>query len=278
MNTNLRLFLLDYLRRSHKKRWAKLAAMGCEKYLRAYYNEGHWDMKRNGEAFLMRQFATLSARSPALILDVGSHEGEWAEQFLGIRPESEIICFEILPQIRERLKARFPHDKRVRIAECGLSHRSGSVDVTWNKTHDTTNAIHPTLDGVYFSQSALECVTCGVQTGDDFIDSAKITRVDFLKIDTEGHEVSVLRGFSRLLYGQDAPRVIQFEYGTTWLAERTRLSDLFELLRPAGYAIGRLYPKGADFKDFELSDENFRMCNYVAVKQDDPLLQSLKLQ
>src|SRR5215831_17655134 len=110
-----RNLILDPIRRSYPKRWAKVVASGCEKFLRAYHNENHWRMQYNGEAEIMRRFFA-NHPSPVVALDVGSHDGEWAEHFLALSPNSSVTCFEILPAIRDRLKERFSKDRRVSIA------------------------------------------------------------------------------------------------------------------------------------------------------------------
>jgi hypothetical protein len=105
-----------------------------------------------------------------------------------------------------------------------------------------------------------------------------MTRIDLLKIDTEGHEIAILEGFSKALHGSRIS-VIQFEYGTTWIAPRCFLHEAYTLLKPLGFSIGRLYPDGVFFKPYNrLEDDHFRMGNYVAVHEAYvPILTSLNL-
>jgi FkbM family methyltransferase len=268
---------LNFVRRQHGERWAAFAASGCEKFLRAYYNEGHWDMANNGEMLLMRAYAE-TANGNSVVLDVGAHEGDWTRSLLALCPGGQVIAFEILPVIREKLARRFQDDPRVRIAEFGLSDRSDTITVTWNQSCDSTNSIAPVLEGPFYRSAELVAVPCKVCRGDEYLSANAIGPVGFLKIDTEGHERNVLSGFSQTLAGKNAPRLIQFEYGTTYLGGRNRLQDIYELLTPCGYLIGRVYPKGVEFRAYEMSDENFRMGNYVAVKKDDPLCGKIALR
>jgi FkbM family methyltransferase len=231
-------------------------------------------MQANGEAEIMRRFF---ANSSALViaLDVGSHDGEWAAHFLALGPSSFVVCFEILPAVRDKLKQRFSADTRVSIADSGLSDQVGIVKVTWNKSCGPTSSISG--ESRHYGGAELSVVSCAVQTGDKYICENAIGQIDFLKIDTEGHEVPVLKGFAQLLASAQAPRVIQFEYGTTWLAGRHRLADAYSILQCNCYSIGRLYPNGVDFKQYELSDESFRMGNYIAVR-DSTLLKAFQLR
>ena len=133
-----RNLVLDPIRRSYAKRWAKFVAFGCEKFLKAYHNEDHWRMEYNGEAEIIRRFFANTA-TEVVALDVGAHHGEWTEQFLALGPNNCVVCFEILPAIRDQLKERFSTDIRVSIADCGLSDRVAIVKVTWNKSCPPTS-------------------------------------------------------------------------------------------------------------------------------------------
>ncbi len=86
------------------------------------------------------------------------------------------------------------------------------------------------------------------------------------KIDTEGHDAAVLRGANRLLGSDQAPAMIQFEYGNTWLPAGETLERTQDLLEQHGYKVGRLYPNHVGFKRYEYNDDQFRMGNVVAVK------------
>ncbi len=116
-----------------------------------------------------------------------------------------------------------------------------------------------------------------METGDEYFEAGTKDGIDILKIDTEGHEVDVLLGFTKVLVTPNAPRIIQFEYGHTYLPSKHSLSDVYRLLEPSGYVIGRLYPNGVEFSPYQLEKENFRIGNFVAVREGDPLVQELQL-
>ncbi len=146
----LRHYVANVIRSSHARAWARTVARGCEKYLTAYYNQGFWDMERNGEGWLIRQLSRHVGPTAIRAVDVGAHEGGWASEFLALCPHGHVTCFEIVPGIRESLGRRFSSDPRVVIAPCGLSDKPGHVAVTWNKSFNTTNAICPTSDAYFY--------------------------------------------------------------------------------------------------------------------------------
>jgi hypothetical protein len=131
----------------------------------------------------------------------------------------------------------------------------------------TANSIAPRLGGEHFrGASEARQVHCPVTTGDLMISRSQALPPTFLKIDTEGHELSVLRGCAALLGGPQAPVMIQFEYGATYLPSGTTLHSIDALLGQNGYSLGRLYPDHVEFKTYDFDDDHFRMGNMIAVR------------
>jgi hypothetical protein len=52
---------------------------------------------------------------------------------------------------------------------------------------------------------------------------------------------------------------------------RFLLRDFYQLLEPAGYLVGKIFPNGVDFRPYSPDDENFFGPNFLAVqrKADD---------
>ena len=67
-----------------------------------------------------------------------------------------------------------------------------------------------------------------------------------MKIDTEGHDLTVLRG-ARTLLADHRVAVVQFEYNHRWVFARAFLRDAFDFLASLGYLVGKLTPKGVEF-------------------------------
>ena len=67
-----------------------------------------------------------------------------------------------------------------------------------------------------------------VKKGKDYMINNNINHIDFLKIDTEGYELNVLKGFEEYISYID---IIQFEYGGTFLDNNTKLIDVFNYLK-----------------------------------------------
>jgi hypothetical protein len=116
--------------------------------------------------------------------------------------------------------------------------------------------------------------------GDDYFHERGVDRIGFLKVDTEGHDYKVLKGFSGMI-ARGSVDMIQFEYNRLNIIAKAMLADFYQLLNEEltanGYVIGRIYPRGVRFKSYHPTDENFIDGNFVAVRRTlHPLIESLR--
>ncbi len=242
-----------------------LIKKGAEFTLATVWNEDVLNMERNGEARLLRRLSHVLRRDEVLILDVGANRGDWTAIAVQYFPSSTIICFEIVFRTAEKLKTRFGESARVRVVPIGLSDKAGKRRVASFASSDAVSAIDPLPWEPVCSQ-----VMCQVTTGAEFLEAEGIARVDILKVDTEGHDLMVLRGFGPFL--EKSPvAVIQFEHGRMAIPSRVLLRDFYDFLSPFGYRIGRLFSHGVRFKRYDFfEDECYRDGNYVAVHESRP--------
>lgn len=74
-------------------------------------------------------------------------------------------------------------------------------------------------------------MTLRIRKAADYMTEMSVDNVDFVKIDTEGYELEVLKGFGEAL---KKVKVIQFEYGGTYLDSGVRLADVVAYVREVG--------------------------------------------
>ena len=67
-----------------------------------------------------------------------------------------------------------------------------------------------------------------LKTLDDYCEENAVKTIHFLKIDVEGHELSVLKGAMNMLSGNKIS-VIQFEFGARNLSSRTYFHDFYHI-------------------------------------------------
>jgi hypothetical protein len=102
-----------------------------------------------------------------------------------------------------------------------------------------------------------------VRTLDSFCAAQGINRIDFLKLDVEGHEVAILRGAKDLLE-LGAISMIQFEFGPANIYSRTYFYDFWSMLSDK-YYLFRIIPGGlAPITYYGEHLEIFLTTNYFA--------------
>ncbi|MBN2021086.1 MAG: FkbM family methyltransferase [Sedimentisphaerales bacterium] len=100
-------------------------------------------------------------------------------------------------------------------------------------------------------------------TLDDFCRQQRIERINFLKLDTEGHELNILKGAQKLIEAS-AIDFIQFEFGGCNIDYKTYFQDFFYCLAPK-YKIYRVCRDGLRYiTSYKEQYEIFITVNYLA--------------
>lgn len=268
--------LKDVVRRNHRHALFGALAEAAKMYLRAYHNEDYYTFNRNGEAFAIETAISQKRNHQFVAFDVGANIGLWAREVLRCQPTSEIHCFEIAPQLRDALEVALRGFDNVQLNGIGLSDQPGPATLKYLRGAETMSSLYdqplPARWGFQHEEVKVQ-----VTTGDAYVAEHRINHIDFLKVDTEGHDLKVLQGFRNTLEAQ-LVTLIQFEHGFVHIPAKSLLFDFYQLLEPFRYLIGRLHPTCVDFKRYDnCEDEEFRMGNYIAVHKSNPhLIAALK--
>jgi hypothetical protein len=103
-----------------------------------------------------------------------------------------------------------------------------------------------------------------IKTGKEYTITNHIKNIDFLKIDTEGYELNVLQGFDDFL---ENVKIIQFEYGGTFLDNNIKLIDVINYLKEKGFhKFSYLTDYGTEIiTDF---NDHYQYCNIVCINKN----------
>lgn len=218
-----------------------------------------FEIEVNGE---LRVLQTLAQRQPRCIFDVGANIGDWSIAAANLFPQAAIEAFEIVPDTAAIMRGRLDQLSlsSVNLNPIGLSDESGTIAVAHLPDFPEGSSA-----AVVQPAGEVEWRECLVQTGDDYCRERGIDHIDFLKVDVEGLESKVLRGFDSML-ARGQIDVIQFEYGHLNASVRFLLGDFYDLFERHGYLVGKIFPDRVDFHEYEARrDETFRGPNYLAV-------------
>lgn len=238
------------------RRAAPFRALGSAARSLAYaYEHPGYQLHFNGEEGLLR---TLRNANLDFAIDVGANHGEWIECLLRHHPAACVHAFELAAPTFAQLATTCGHLPNVTLHPHGLG--SSPADLSFH--------YYPSQDGLtsavwHMHERPSQILTGRVERGDARLAALGLNAADFLKIDVEGMELDVLRGFGS--YIQNAAfRFIQFEHH----GGRALLHDFYNILPSKYYVIGKLYSRYVAFTPYHQELENGIGPNFLAVRID----------
>lgn len=157
------------------------------------------------------------------------------------------------------------HNNKIVTNNYGLSDTTDSIVVSLSESDSTVATACRIQGSQYHDDYYTAEVECKVSTGSRYLNEYNIESIDFLKIDVEGMDFRVLKGFGDKL---EVAKVIQFEYGIFNISSHDLLADFFLLLEDKGFLVGKIYPCYVKFFKYHFENEDFGGHNYLAVKKD----------
>lgn len=225
------------------------------------------DPFRNGEYKFLRTYI----KSNMIVFDVGANIGEYTQYILGINPDVRIFCFEPVLNTYMHLKNNLSKEinsGKLVVNNFGLSDNQSEADIFIYEDLSGNNSLY--FNEIYgVSDKTLRKEKILLKTLNEYTDSNNINRIDYLKIDVEGHEFKVICGASDLI-NKKMIKCIQFEYNSNWKVSGLKLCEVFEYLTPFGYEFYRLTIWGKiHIKNFRNELENYKHSNYIAILDDE---------
>jgi FkbM family methyltransferase len=225
----------------------------CRFYLDWYENSDP-DAQSNGEFVFL---GNLDPNALLTVFDVGANRGDWTAAICDLAPGASVHAFEPHPKLQGELRRRFGDIARVSIVPAALSDKEGTAQLHFDPHRSAVSSLHNTGVGLVANVQTL--------TGDAYCTRHGIDRIDLLKVDAEGHDLAVLRGFARMLR-DGRIGLTQFEHNEMSVYSRTLLKDFFDFLGPS-FTILKIMPYGLERIEWSLQRERFRYGNYVATQR-----------
>lgn len=136
-----------------------------------------------------------------IVFDVGANVGQSSTSFLRAFPNATVYAFEPAASTYRELHAALANKDRARTFNTAMGRRDGTAYMQV----DADSVLSAITD-----DSGGEAIA--VRTIDSFCSEHGLSGVDFLKIDTEGHDLHVIEGAGELI-SRRAVRAIQVEAG-----------------------------------------------------------------
>lgn len=245
--------------------WTRIKLFGARilyVVLRIFLRSNHVQVKRDGiqyhldlsegidlSIFIFGHFQPKVVNNPfytmpqdAVVFDVGANMGGMTLAFAKHAPYGTVHAFEPTDYAFKKLLKNIdlnPYLKpRIVPVKCFVGDRSLTAPVLFTAASWKTDAFfskgHPLHGGIDKSTGHAPGITL-----DDYCETNKISRLDLIKIDTEGHEITVIKGAMGVI--TTFKPVIIFEVGKYMLDEKgVRFMDFITLLGNHGYTFASL--------------------------------------
>ena len=145
-----------------------------------------------------------------IFFDIGSHKGTYTDLMVNNFRLEKIVMVEPQKNIYKYLKQKYNRNKKVRIYNVAISDKKKMQTLYINK-HDLTSSLtqidknnkYLNLKARLFGGTINDLIQKKYMISSykllDIIKNNKIRQIDLLKIDTEGHELQVLKGAGSFL-------------------------------------------------------------------------------
>jgi FkbM family methyltransferase len=166
---------------------------------------------------------------PQVMFDVGANKGNTTRWMKSAYPDVAVHCFEPVPAAYLLLEEATRALTNVTCHQIALSSKRMRAMISTDGA-STGNSFQD-------APKAKETTTVRTEMGDTFCHGQQIEQIDFLKIDTEGHDMDVLLGFRTMIA---ARRVDLIQVEVSLNPENRRHVDLTTFrgfLEPQGYRI-----------------------------------------
>jgi len=203
----------------------------------------------------------LASHSPlSICIDVGGYHGEYTDEIIKYYPFSEIIVFEPQKKLAENLIKKFETNRLVTVETTSLDKEMREATL-YKDTTDLSLSSFTKRDIIDYELSEEEKVPA-IPFEYYWREGLDSMPIDFCKIDVEGHELDVLKGFGQAIH---STHLIQFEFGDCNVDTRTFFKDFWKFFQEHNFDLFRVSSEGIiPITYYSSIDETFSTTNYIA--------------
>lgn len=196
-----------------------------------------WGLYRwlDARALLVARGTSLDSR--CVVFDVGANRGQTAKEIHRWLPGVDLHCFEPSPETFQRLRANV---KDASLHPYGLGAQVGTHRMNPTGNDLTARIQDESESHVDIDHGSL--IDVELSTVDAEMKNHGFERIDVLKIDVEGHEMSVLEGADQTLSdGRVDVILVETRFGSTGADWQTPFQDILEHLEARGFRMVASY-------------------------------------
>ncbi len=228
----------------------------------------HFEYNSSGEEYFIKSVLKKLVAPKPTFVDVGANLGTYSTMLCKAFPTATIYAFEPNPFAYNRLEKLFNNERSIKLFNKALGNNEGQNNLYIEKDN-TLSQLASLNKNVYIElhkNTNIKAVSVNTTTIDIFMKTNHVDAIDFIKIDTEGNELEVLKGAKYALTNGKI-KIIQFEFNEMNIISRIFLKDFYEIM--PNYYIFRLAKRRLiPLEKYQSSFEIFRFQNFIAIRKD----------
>lgn len=191
----------------------------------------------------MQAQTEIFGKNAGVVFDVGANRGMVTRQYRGMFPSAIIHAFEPFKAFQEAFWQQNPEKEQIHLHELALAEQEGEADFFLNVNNDTNSLLESITIG---ASSDKLCANVGVQkvrtlTLDKYCAEREVDQIDILKLDTQGTELSILKGGEGMLQAQKIGLIYTEAYFKPQYKEQPMLYDIANYLKQFDYYLEGIY-------------------------------------
>lgn len=240
----------------------------------AHYNlqiNRYFEISDEGEKnFLGKTLKTLlqsRIKDKLVMFDIGANIGYYSADLKRYFPSAHIHAFEPSPPTFEKLQHRMVNTENVCCINAAVGKEQSSLKI-FTYADDPESELASIIPGVVNTERGRTVISFDVDVidVDSYCLENGIDHIDFLKIDTEGYEMEVIKGAAGAIKAGIID-VIQFEFNHMNVDSRVFLKDFYNAL--PGFEFFRMKTDGLlPLGEYAHRNEIFFYQNIIAIKKD----------
>lgn len=200
------------------------------------------------------------------IIDVGANRGQYTDIILKSLPKLDYNLYEPNKELYSELIKKYVNNDNVLVSNFALSDENKIADFfltdedgmnsLYDRKHEVSNSITS-----HFKRSKDKV---SVKRFDEL--ESKIDFIPLIKIDAEGSELSVIKGFGNYL---ENTLLIQFEWGRAQLDSKNTFKNFYDYLKKFNFDLYIIHPSGIKkITKYSLQEEIYIASNFVCINKN----------
>jgi FkbM family methyltransferase len=184
-----------------------------------------------------------------LVIDVGANTGQFAQEIRAFYP-GELISFEPVPAVFEKLKQRADGDKHWHAYSCALGSEDGEKEIHVSRDTVFSSFLKPSqyaLNRFRDRVDADDKENVQVSRLDSFLERERFSpneRKICLKLDTQGYDLHVVRGSERILHNV---KILLAEVSVKAVYEELpHWTESLKFFESLGFSVAGMFPVSRD--------------------------------